>query len=327
MSGRNRGQPPLSMKGIPPHGGIHEPQRFGRGLGPLPPPAPPPHPSLLEESQYGLDHHHHARRLPPPTPPHHRHHHPAMIEERLAVQHQDIQGLLADNQRFAATHVALKQELEASHYELERMAHFADSLRVDKDTQMRELHEKYVKLETDLREADAMRGELHLVRSDVKELNGVKQELTGRVQAMTQDLARRNADLQQVPALKGEIENMKQELNRAQAAIEYEKKGYAESYEHGQVMQEKLVAMAKELEKLRAEMANAEKRAPAVSVGNPVAAYNANYGNPEAGYAGNPYPVGYGMYPVQANAESYPQYGVGPGSWGAYDIQRAQGHR
>lgn len=29
-----------------------------------------------------------------------------------------------------------------------------------------------------------------------------------------------------------------------------------------------------------------------------VAAYNANYGNPEAGYAGNPYPVGYGMNPV-----------------------------
>jgi hypothetical protein len=32
-------------------------------------------------------------------------------------------------------------------------------------------------------------------------------------------------------------------------------------------------------------------------------------------------------FQVQANAESFPQYGAGPGSWGAYDMQRAQGPR
>lgn len=54
------------------------------------------------------------------------------------------------------------------------------------------------------------------------------------------------------------------------AAIEYEKKGYAENYEHGQVMEKKLISMARELEKLRAEIANAEKRArAAAAVGNP----------------------------------------------------------
>ncbi|KAJ9183047.1 hypothetical protein P3X46_006965 [Hevea brasiliensis] len=314
MSGRNRG-PPLPMKGLP-HAGlppaIHE-AHFGRGLGPMP---PHPHPALLEEmreTQFGID----PRRLPP---------HPAIMEERLAVQHQDIQGLLADNQRLAATHVALKQELEAAQHELQRMAHFADSLHVEKDVQMRELHEKSLRMETDLRELEAMRSELHHVRADIKELSDVRQELTGRIQAMTQDLARYNADLQQLPALKAEIESMKQELQRARAAIEYEKKGYAENYEHGQVMEKKLIAMARELEKLRAEIANAEKRARATAaVGNP--AYTANYGNPEAGYAGNPYPVGYGMNPVQATPENYPQYGVGPGSWGAYDMQRTQGHR
>ena len=55
------------------------------------------------------------------------------------------------------------------------------------------------------------------------------------------------------------------------AAIEYEKKGYAENYEHGQVMEKKLISMAQELEKLRAEIANAEKRTCAAggSGGNP----------------------------------------------------------
>lgn len=59
-------------------------------------------------------------------------------------------------------------------------------------------------------------------------------------------------------------------LLKFRSAIEYEKKGYAENYEHGQVMERNLVSMARELEKLRAEIANAEKRAhAATAVGNP----------------------------------------------------------
>lgn len=54
------------------------------------------------------------------------------------------------------------------------------------------------------------------------------------------------------------------------AAIDYEKKGFVENYEHGHVMEKKLVAMAWEMKKLRAEIANAEERAWAVATaGNP----------------------------------------------------------
>lgn len=200
MSGRNRG-PPLPMKGAP-HAGIppavHDPH-FARGLGPM------PHPALLEdmrESQFGMG--------PRPLPPH-----PAIIEERLAAQHQEIQALLVDNQRLAATHVALKQELEAAQHELQRMAQFSDSLRMEKDAQTRDLYEKSVCLEVDLRGVEAMRAELRQVHTDIKELTGVRQELAGKVQAMTQDLARVTADLQQTPAIRAEIETMKQQLQHA----------------------------------------------------------------------------------------------------------------
>lgn len=200
MSGRNRG-PPLPMKGAP-HAGIpptvHDPH-FARGLGPM------PHPALLEdmrESQFGMG--------PRPLPPH-----PAIIEERLAAQHQEIQALLVDNQRLAATHVALKQELEAAQHELQRMAQFSDSLRMEKDAQTRDLYEKSVHLEVDLRGVEAMRAELRQVHADIKELTGVRQELAGKVQAMTQDLARVTADLQQAPAIRAEIETMKQQLQHA----------------------------------------------------------------------------------------------------------------
>ncbi|KAI4323074.1 hypothetical protein L6164_022710 [Bauhinia variegata] len=316
MSGRNRG-PPISMKGAP-HAGlpppIHEPPFGGRGLGPI------PHPALLEElreSQFGLG--------PRPLPPH-----PAIIEERLAAQHQEIQAMLVDNKGLAATHVALKQELEVAQYELQRMVQFAESLRAEKDVQMRELYDKSVQMEVDLRGVEAMRAELLQVRGDIKELTVVRQDLMGQVQGMTQDLGRMTADLQQVPALRAEIEAMKQELQRARAAIQYEKKGYAENYEHGQVMEKNLISMARELEKLRAEIANSEKRArAAAATGNPGPGYNANYVNADAGYAGSTYPANYGMNPVQPGMENFPHYGPGPGygAWGSYDVQRAQGHR
>lgn len=311
MAGRNRG-PPVPVKGVT-HGGmlppVHEPSQFVRGHRPV------LHPALLEEMReppMGMD----PRQLPP---------HPAIIEERLAVQHDEIQGLLIDNQRLAATHVALKQELEVAQFELQRMHEYAGLLHAEKDSQMRELYEKSVKMDRDLQAVDNMRTELMRVCGDIKELTAARQELTTKAQLMTEDLARMTAELQQVPAIKAEIEGLKQELQRTRTAIEYEKKGYAENYEHGQVMEKKLVSMARELEKLRAEMANAEKRArAAATIGNPGPGYNANYGNV------NHYPANYGlnpMHPVQTSMEGYTQYGPGHGTWGAYDMQRAQGPR
>ncbi|CAN4104289.1 unnamed protein product [Withania somnifera] len=285
MAGRNR-RPPLPMKGGP-HGGlpppVHEPP-FARGHVPV------PHPALLEEmreSQFGMG----SRPMPP---------HPAVLEEHLAAQHDEIQGLLVDNQRLAATHVALKQEVEAAQYELQRTDHYARSLRMETDVQMRELYEKSAKMEMDLHIADGMRSELMRVRSDIMEFTAARQELTVEVQRMTADLTRMTADIHQTPALKAEIEGLKQELQRAREAIENEKKGYAENYEHGLVMEKKLLTMARELEKLRAEVANAEKE---LEQQQPL------------------------EIQVQGGAEGYSQYGHGPGAWGGYDVQRAQGPR
>ncbi|XP_034710544.1 protein FLX-like 1 [Vitis riparia] len=114
---------------------------------------------------------------------------------------------------------------------------------------------------------------------------------------------------------------VKHDLQRARAAIEYEKNGYAENYQHGQLMENNLISMARELEKLRAEFANADKGASAAAPGgNP--GYSGNYGGPETGYAANSYLTNYGMNPILASAESFPQYEPGPGSWGAYNKQQ-----
>lgn len=52
-------------------------------------------------------------------------------------------------------------------------------------------------------------------------------------------------------------------LNRA--AVEYERKLHASNVELGQIMEENTISMAREIEELHAELANAEKMARAAA--------------------------------------------------------------
>lgn len=63
----------------------------------------------------------------------------AWIEEQLADQYHEIQGLLLDNQGLTATHVALEQELAAVHHELRRVSHAAGSMQAERDAEFREV--------------------------------------------------------------------------------------------------------------------------------------------------------------------------------------------
>jgi len=80
---------------------------------------------------------------------------------------------------------------------------------------MRELYDKSAQLEAELRATEASRAELLQVHADIKELTAVRQDLSGQVQAMTQDLARMTADAKRLPALRADVEAMKQELQCA----------------------------------------------------------------------------------------------------------------
>lgn len=145
--------------------------------------------------------------------------HPAIFEETLAVQHDDIQLLLVDNQKLAATHVGLKQELEVTQYELQRADKYAQTLHADKDLQFRQLFDKSIKMENDLNAINAFKSELMQVHMDIKDLTAARQDLTAQVQMMTQDLGRVTSDLQQVPAVKAEIQGLRHELERVRCEL------------------------------------------------------------------------------------------------------------
>lgn len=258
-------------------------------------------------------------RGPGPLPPH-----PALVEEELEVQHEEIQRLLAENRRLAATHVGLRRELAATQDELHRLNQVVANVHADKEHHTRELLEKSMRIEADLRAVEPLKAEVMQLRGDTQKLSASRQDLTAQVQALSQDLARAQADAQQVPALRAELDSLHQELIRARTAIEYEKKANSEQLEQRQAMEKNLISMAREVEKLRAELTNSEKRV--WSAGNPGGPYGAKLGHAEMGYSG-PYAEAYGLHPVQGGAEKGSQYGAGPGSWGAYDKQRALGRR
>ena len=143
----------------------------------------------------------------PPMPP--------LIEEKLATQHAEIQRLLTENQRLAATHIALRQELAAAQQELQRFQQVIGGIHAEKDQQLRGLVEKTGKMEAELRALEPIKAELQRAQLEAQKLMGSRQELTTQVQQLTQELHRLRNEAQQVPSLKLEIDGFRQEIQRA----------------------------------------------------------------------------------------------------------------
>ncbi|EEF34981.1 protein FLX-like 3 [Ricinus communis] len=219
---------------------------------------------------------------PPPPPPHH-----ALLEDELEMRHVEIRRLLADNRRLAEDRMALQQELGAAKEDIHRLNLIMGEIRTEQEMHSRELIEKGLKLEADLRATEPLKNEAVQLRAEVQKLNSTKQEFLGQIQTMKKEISRLQADNQQIPLLRGEIDGLHQELMHARTAIDYEKKANIELVEQRQAMEKTMVSMAREVEKLRAELASADSR-PWVA-GGP---YGMKFNNPDGFHA--PYGDGYG---------------------------------
>lgn len=241
---------------------------------------------------------------------------PALVEEKLATQHAEIQRLLTENQRLAATHVALRQELAAAQQELQRLQQVLGGMQAEKEQQFRAIAEKSAKMEADLRSMEPLKADLQRAQADAQKLLATRQELSAQVQQLTQELHRGRADSQLLPTMKADMETLRQEVQRARTAFEFEKKANTELLEQRGAMEKNLVSMAREVEKLRAELTNAEKKSR-------TSGYGGGYG-PDSTYSSVPsYGDGYGMSQMSGAAENGAPFGAGAvPSWGAYEMQR-----
>uniref|UniRef100_A0A0E0D8S3 Protein FLC EXPRESSOR n=1 Tax=Oryza meridionalis TaxID=40149 RepID=A0A0E0D8S3_9ORYZ len=291
------------------------------GRAPMPPPPgardEPPPPSAV------LVHHPRGGLAPHPAV--------AALEDRLAVRDRDIQELLVDNQRFAATHVALQQQLIAAQHELRAVSIAATRARAEREDEVRALAEQAARIEAEARAAVAARAEVDQVHADVQVLAGARTELVDRLQDLRGQLARFQAEAGKTESVRAQVETMRREIqkgrdqllrmcwvellispdvcrlllgnaasppanvwvNTVPAAVEFEKKAHADNLEQSKAMEKNMIAVASEIEKLRGDLANAEKRATAVTATAPVAnpGFPTTYGNSEATY---PAPAAYG---------------------------------
>ncbi|KAI3455546.1 hypothetical protein Pfo_012209 [Paulownia fortunei] len=246
-----------------------------------------------------------ARPIPP---------HPALLEEELEIRHVELRRLLGENRRLVEDRIAFERELTAAKEELRRMNLAIADMRAEQEMQSRELIERCLKLEADLREAEPLKNEAAQLRAEIQRLNAMRQDLSGQVQALSQDLGKLRADNQQIPVLRTEIDGMHQELLRARTAIDYEKNANIELMEQRQAMEKNLVSMAREVEKLRSELANSGARA--WSAGGP---YGMKFSNHDANF---PTPYGDGYAIRQGAVDKGSSYGSSSTSWGGLEKPR-----
>ncbi|KAI3789782.1 hypothetical protein L2E82_02586 [Cichorium intybus] len=193
-------------------------------------------------------------RAPPLRGPMPRH--PAMLEEELEIQHHEIRRLLGENRRLAEDRIALQQELGATREELMRMNIAISDIQQDNEIHSRQLMENNLKVEADLRSIEPLKNEAIQLHEEVKRLNSIRHDLSGQVKIFKKDIGKLQDDNKHLPGLKTEHEGLHQELMHARAAVDYEKKGGVELMEQRQAMEKNLVSMAREVEKLRAELTN-----------------------------------------------------------------------
>ncbi|KAF2310372.1 hypothetical protein GH714_008184 [Hevea brasiliensis] len=121
------------------------------------------------------------------------------------------------------------------------------------------------------------------------------QELTTQIQKASQELQKARTDVKTVPDLHAELDNLRHEHKRLRC--KHRKGGTTAAAE------ENLIGMAREVEKLHAEVLNAEKKARASNT------YGSGFVTPDPSY---PAPVhGGGVY-VDAYGRPLVQMSVGP---------------
>eukprot|EP00270_Netrium_digitus_P015621 TRINITY_DN549_c0_g1_i1.p1 TRINITY_DN549_c0_g1~~TRINITY_DN549_c0_g1_i1.p1 ORF type:complete len:375 (+),score=63.41 TRINITY_DN549_c0_g1_i1:46-1125(+) len=226
--------------------------------------------------------------------------------QKIQHQHQEIQHLAGENQRLAATHVALRQELAAAQSELQAMQQRLNDVQADKEVAVRGLLDRIGKLEAELRAVDQVKADLHQTRLELQAANARRQEgeqirlqQQGELQRLQADMQRSHVELQQVPAMRQDIESLRQEVQLARTALEATRKDALDLQEAKSAAEKNLVSMAREVEKLTAQLM-ASKGNPGIS--------------PYSSFGVAPPDVGYGASSLQQSFIPQPQqqYAVTP---------------
>ncbi|XP_076935438.1 protein FLX-like 3 [Bidens hawaiensis] len=221
--------------------------------------------------------------------------HPAVLEEELELQHHDIKRIMVENGHVVEENVILQRELTAVKDEIHRLGQIIPQLHADREARARDIIQRRMKLEAELRETEPLRADFSHLRNEAQKLNSLKQELSNQARILTNDNSRLRAENEQAVVIKNDIDGLRKDLVEMRREYETVKKTNEEHLIQKEAMEKNLISMAREIEKLRGE----QMRARGLGGGG----YGMLSGSPDMRYSGGGYGDVYG------------------GGWGSYDHQ------
>ncbi|KAM7268418.1 hypothetical protein ACFE04_010584 [Oxalis oulophora] len=236
--------------------------------------------------------------------------HHELLENKIAIQAAEIQRLASDKHKLATSHVVLKQDVVVAQQEVQKLKAHLRSIHAESDIQLRVLQDKIARKENDIRNAENVARDLQKAHEEAQCLVKARDEVAVQIDKVSKEMQKALADVSPLPDLLKELDCLRNEHHRLRAAFEYEKRSNIEQVGQMQSMEKNLIGMAKEVENLRAEILNVEKR---THVQNP---QSGSFNNPNPSYpplqAGGAYVDVYGRPLVQMGAWPV-QFGIGPG--------------
>ncbi|ESQ29963.1 hypothetical protein EUTSA_v10011750mg [Eutrema salsugineum] len=129
------------------------------------------------------------------------------------------------------------------------------------------------------RELSAAKEELHRMNLMISDLRA-EQDLQSR--EFSEKRHKLEVDIRAMESYKKEASQLREELMHARGALDYEKKEKFELMEQRQTMEKNMVSMAREVEKLRAELATVDSRPWGFG-----GSYGMNYNNMDGAFRGS----------------------------------------
>lgn len=134
-----------------------------------------------------------------------------VMAHKLSAQHMEIEKLAKENQRLAATHGTLRQDLTASKHELQLIHAHISNVKSEKEQQVRGITDKISMMESELKAAESIKKELQQARTEAQSLVTGRQELISKVQKLNRELQIAHIEAQQIPPLIAELDGLRQE--------------------------------------------------------------------------------------------------------------------
>lgn len=183
-----------------------------------------------------------------------------LLDPDVGAQVRKIDHLVMENRRLAASIAAMRQDRAMAVEKIHRLREHIRSIETESDIQIRVLLDKLSNMELGLKAGESVKKDLQQAHQEVQSLIGARQELTLKIQLLSQELEKWHSDIKRIPDMLSELDSMKLEHQRLRSAFEHEKSMNVDLVEHMEKMEKNLVSMEREAKILRAEVPYMEKR-------------------------------------------------------------------